>query len=325
MCLRCLYVNKDKQSDERGTLLLNSRNIIKSVEAYGNIKQGSGPKCQDTFTIMPNFIQNTHFFAVYDGAGPQGHEIANRAEQKMREYIERGHKRLVSFKKDEDYRRFLQEGFKAMQDDLEASRLDYQYTKSGTCCVCVLIAGNMAFMANVGNSRAVLCTTRGEGTKTAVDISSDHTLESLRERERCLRAGAKIGKDTPSGKLKAQGPERIWYNDEGPGITSTRMLGYNKFGIIAEPEIVSFEVRGQDKFFVLASDGIWDVLGSKDVVDFINRSDERKNTSEDIVNRAKKIWENEYGDHELRFVGDDVNRRAADDVSVVIVYLNYSK
>jgi len=325
MCLRCLYVPKEKKLEVQDPMQLLPRNLLKPVEAYGVIKQGAGPKCQDTFTIMPNLTQNTHFFAVYDGAGPQGHEIANRVELKMREYVERSYKRLSTLVKDEDYRKFLQESFKVIQNDLETSKLDYTHTKSGACCTTLLVCGNMVYLANVGNCRAVLCTSKKEGNRVPIDISYDHTLDNQREKERCLRAGAKIGQTPPSGKETALGPERIWYNEEGPGITATRMLGYNKHGIIPEPEIVSFEIETQDKFLVLGSDGLWDVLESKEVVDFVSSAEIRKNVSEDLVTSARRLWESDYGSQEFKFVGDNIKQKSPDDISVVIVYLNHPK
>ena len=325
MCLRCLYVSKDKPSEEKNQNQLLSRKTPKFIEPYGYIKQGAGSKCQDTFTIMPNLDQNTHFFAVYDGAGQQGNEVVNKAEATMRSYIERNYKKLNVLKKKEEYHTFMNEGFIAMQKALESYKLDYQNCKSGACCTCVLISGNMAYVANVGNCRAVLCTTTKDGIKIPVDLSNDHTVESLRERERCIRAGAKISQASPSAKMKVLGPERVWYNDEGPGITSTRMLGYNKHGITSEPEIVSFEIQANDKFIVLGTDGLWDVLGSKDVVNFVNMSKEKKNTSEELIFTARMLWEREYGKSEYRFIGDDITQNSLDDISVVLVYLNDTK
>jgi len=325
-CLRCLYVSKDKPSEDfKNQIQLPSKKTPKIIEPYGFIKQGSGSKCQDTFTIMPNLDQNTHFFAVYDGAGDKGHEVVNKAEATMRSFIERNYKKLQTFKNREEYKTFLREGFISIQNTLESNKLDYQNSKSGACCSCILVSGNMAYVANLGNCRAVLSTTKRDGNNIPVDLSNDHTLESLRERERCLRAGAKISQANPSGKMKVLGPQRVWYNDEGPGITSTRMLGYNKHGIIAEPEISCFEMRSNDKFIVLGTDGLWDVLSSNEVVEMVNISREKKNTSEDLVLMARKIWEREYGQQEYSFIGDNASQKAADDISVILIYLNDSK
>jgi len=322
MCLRCLYVPKDKSSEDKSSVQLLPRNLGKKIESYGGIKQGSGAKCQDTFTIMPNFAQNTHFFAVYDGSGPRGHEVAKKAESIMREYLERSEKRLLLMKRDEDCQRFVREGFKHVQEALEAMKLDYENTKSGACCTSMLICGNTAHVANIGNCRTVLCTTRKDGSSRSIDLSQDHTLDSLREKERCIRAGAKLSAAPASAKTQILGPERVWFNEEGPGTIVTRMLGLNKNGVIPSPEISSFEIQLTDRFVVLGSDGLWDVLRSKEVCETVDLIREKKNASEEIVSRARKVWENSYSNSEYRFVGDDISLKSPDDIAVVIVYLN---
>jgi len=323
MCLRCLYVPKDRAHEDKSSVVL-PRNMLKKLESYGSIKQGSGPKGQDTFTIMPNFAQNTHFFAVYDGAGPRGYEVAQKAESVMREYLERSEKRLLTMKRDEDCQKFLREGFKSVQEALEAMKLDYQHTKSGSCCTSILICGNTAHVANIGNCRTVLCTSKKDGSNRSIDLSQDHTLDNLKERERCIRAGSKLSAAPPSAKTQVLGPERIWYNEEGPGTIVTRMLGSNKNGVIPDPDFSSFEIQLSDKFIVLGSDGIWDVLKSREVCDMIDLIPNKKNASEEIVSRARKLWETSFGDQEYRFVGDDVSLKSPDDIAVVIVYLNHA-
>ncbi len=59
------------------------------------------------------------------------------------------------------------------------------------------------------------------------------------------------------------GPYRIWADDEGPGIAMSRTLGdlqAKKIGLISEPEIQHIELNKQDKFIVIGSDGVWDVM-----------------------------------------------------------------
>jgi len=69
------------------------------------------------------------------------------------------------------------------------------------------------------------------------------------------------------------GPLRVWADDEGPGIAMTRTLGdlqAKKIGLISEPEIESIELNPvTDKFIVIGSDGIWDVMTSAEVVGFV--------------------------------------------------------
>jgi serine/threonine protein phosphatase PrpC len=36
-------------------------------------------------------------------------------------------------------------------------------------------------------------------------------------------------------------------------------------GVIAEPEIIEYTLKEEDKFFILASDGIWEFISSNEV------------------------------------------------------------
>ena len=61
----------------------------------------------------------------------------------------------------------------------------------------------------------------------------------------------------------------MWADEEGPGIAMTRTLGdlqAKKIGLISEPEIQHLELQRtekiHDKFIVIGSDGVWDVMTS---------------------------------------------------------------
>jgi serine/threonine protein phosphatase PrpC len=52
----------------------------------------------------------------------------------------------------------------------------------------------------------------------------------------------------------------------------TRSIGdvsAHAIGVSAEPEFCSRRLQLEDKFLILASDGIWDYLGSQEVVDLV--------------------------------------------------------
>lgn len=66
----------------------------------------------------------------------------------------------------------------------------------------------------------------------------------------------------------------MWADDEGPGIAMTRTLGdlqAKKIGLISEPEIQHIELQRGDKFIVIGSDGIWDVMSSAEVCGFVSQ------------------------------------------------------
>jgi serine/threonine protein phosphatase PrpC len=67
------------------------------------------------------------------------------------------------------------------------------------------------------------------------------------------------------------GPKRVWLkNKQVPGLAMTRSIGdmsASSVGVTAEPEIFVFPNLSQnDKFVVIASDGIWDRLSNQEVM-----------------------------------------------------------
>ena len=61
--------------------------------------------------------------------------------------------------------------------------------KSGSCAIAVLIVGDMCYVANVGDSRAVLS---GEGGTRIFPLSRDHKPTDELERRRITEAGGQI-------------------------------------------------------------------------------------------------------------------------------------
>lgn len=54
----------------------------------------------------------------------------------------------------------------------------------------------------------------------------------------------------------------------------TRTLGdlqAKKIGLISEPEIQHIELLRGDKFIVIGSDGVWDVMSSAEVCGFVSQ------------------------------------------------------
>ena len=69
------------------------------------------------------------------------------------------------------------------------------------------------------------------------------------------------------------GPLRIWgRTDDIPGLAMSRSIGdfnASTVGVISTPEVIQHTVTPQDKFLVVASDGIWDFMSNDEVVAFV--------------------------------------------------------
>lgn len=130
---------------------------------------------------------------------------------------------------------------------------------SGTTAIVSVIKGNKLFVANVGDSRCVLCR-----NGKAIELSTDHKPEDEDEFSRIEKAGAKV---TDNGRVNG-------------GLNLSRALGDHVYkqnksllpedqAITANPELREMELNKEDEFLVLACDGIWNVMTSDEVVQFI--------------------------------------------------------
>eukprot|EP00435_Cladocopium_sp_Y103_P037450 s832_g9.t3 len=96
-------------------------------------------------------------------------------------------------------------------------------------------------------------------------------------------------------------------------VMPTRGLGdvdLESAGFLAVPETSDFMTMGEEDFVLIASDGIWDVLGEEDVLAHVQVGSWQTNlaTSEMLAKRAIQEWLRQYG-----------RASEADDVSVAIV------
>eukprot|EP00035_Acanthoeca_spectabilis_P006078 m.120214 g.120214 ORF g.120214 m.120214 type:complete len:467 (-) comp13339_c0_seq1:1767-3167(-) len=135
---------------------------------------------------------------------------------------------------------------------------------SGTTAVfaliCTLGDKRVVVVANAGDSRAVL-----SRSGQALDLSEDHKPEDEKEKARVEAAGGRVGLDgRVNGGLnlsRALGDHQYKRNEALP---ATAQL------ISPEPDITVTELQPEDRFLVLACDGIWNSLTSDEVVSFVD-------------------------------------------------------
>jgi len=149
----------------------------------------------------------------------------------------------------------------------------------------VLVRGRTIYVANSGDSRAVIAERRGKEI-VAVDLSIDQTPFRSDELERVKMCGARVltldqieGLKDPDVQCwgTEEGddgdPPRLWVpNGMYPGTAFTRSIGDSiaeTIGVVANPEIVVFELTQDHPFFVLASDGVFEFLSSQSVVEMV--------------------------------------------------------
>jgi serine/threonine protein phosphatase PrpC len=119
--------------------------------------------------------------------------------------------------------------------------------------------------ANVGDSRAVLC--RGGAI---VELSFDHKPSRADERARIEAAGGTVVKDRVHGVLAVS---RAFGDAEHKRGIGQECWGreFSADPVTAEPEVTHEPLQPADEFAVIASDGVYDVMTSQQLVNFVRR------------------------------------------------------
>ncbi|KAJ7978271.1 putative Protein phosphatase-2c [Quillaja saponaria] len=164
---------------------------------------------------------------------------------------------------------------------------------SGTTAVTLIKQGRDLVIGNVGDSRAVLGTRDKDNSLIAVQLTVDlkPSLPAEAERIRKCRGRVFSLQDEPE-------VARVWLpNNDSPGLAMARAFGdfcLKDFGLISIPEISYWCLTEKDEFVVLATDGIWDVLSNKEVVDIVASAPVRSSSARALVESAVRAWRYKY-------------------------------
>lgn len=236
---------------------------------------------QDSFCIRTELQgnPNLHFFGVFDGHGQFGAQCSNFARDRLLDILSSDPALL------DDPVRAYNSAFLATNSALHESEIDD--SMSGTTAITVLVSGDKLFVANVGDSRAVLGV-RSENSVLAQDLSVDQTPFRKDECQRVKLCGARVLtvdqlegikdpdiEDWGAEESDEGDPPRLWVqNGMYPGTAFTRSVGdaiAETIGVIAVPEVTMVQLKPDHLFFVVASDGVFEFLTSQAVVDMVRQ------------------------------------------------------
>ncbi|GMI74451.1 Arabidopsis Pp2c clade D 6 [Hibiscus trionum] len=213
-----------------------------------------------------------------------------------------------------------------------------QIAAVGSCCLVGVICGGTLYVANLGDSRAVLGrAVKATGEVLAIQLSAEHNvcIESVRQEMKSLHPD-----DSQIVVLK----HNVW---RVKGILQiSRSIGdvylkkaefnreplYKKFRLrepfkrpilSADPSISVHQLQPQDQFVIFASDGLWEHLSNQEAVDIVQnhqRSGSAKRLVKTALQEAAKKREMRYSD--LKKIDRGVRRHFHDDITVIVVFLD---
>ncbi|KAJ1388364.1 hypothetical protein SESBI_39191 [Sesbania bispinosa] len=279
---------------------------------------------------------STTYVGVYDGHG--GPEASRFVANRLLPYLHRLSSEEGGVSVD-----VIKKGFSATEEEFlhlvkRCLPISPHLGSVGSCCLVGAISSdnNVLYVANLGDSRAVL----GKTNSKAERLSVDHNVsdEEIRKEVEALhphdshvvlhtrgvwRIKGIIQVSRSIGDVYLKRPD--FYRDPvfqqfgNPiPLTLTRPV------MTAEPSITVRELQPEDLFLIFASDGLWEQLTDQEAVDIVfkyPRAGIAKRLVRAALQVAAKKKEIRYDD--LKKIDKGIRRNFHDDITVVVIYLDH--
>ncbi|CAN8276767.1 unnamed protein product [Cochlearia groenlandica] len=278
------------------------------------------------------------FLGVYDGHG--GPETSRFINDHMFHH-------LKSFAMEEQCMsvEVIKKAFQATEEGFlsivtNRFQISPQIATVGSCCLVTVICDGKLYVANAGDSRAVLGQVmKATGVAHATQLSDEHnaSIESVRRELQALHPDHPDivvlkhnvwrvkGIIQVSRSIGDEYLKRSEFNRE-PLYAKYRLRSpFNKPLLSAEPAITVHTLQPHDKFIICASDGLWEHMSNQEAVDIVHnhpRNGIAKRLVKVALQEAAKKREMRYSD--LKKIERGVRRHFHDDITVIVVFLDTS-
>ncbi|CAH9103663.1 unnamed protein product [Cuscuta epithymum] len=278
------------------------------------------------------------YVGVYDGhGGPEASRFVNRH---LFTYMQQFAREQGGLSTD-----VIRKAFHATEEDfigLVKTSLPVmpQIASVGSCCLVGAISDGQLYVANLGDSRAVLGRRGVDGERKSVvaeRLSTDHNVSSEKVRKEVeeLHPG-----DSPivfycHGVWRIKGIIQVSRSigdaylkkpefNRHPMFQQFRNPVHLKHPVLsAEPSIITRKIRPHDLFLIFASDGLWEHLSDEAVVEMVHKNPRpgiAKKLVAAAIEEAAKKREMKYKD--IQKIERGIRRHFHDDITVVVIYLD---
>ncbi|KAJ7995697.1 hypothetical protein DPEC_G00247260 [Dallia pectoralis] len=285
-----------------------------TLKGYVAARRGEREEMQDAHVLLPDMnacmsslpVSRLAYFAVFDGHG--GARASRFAAEHLHHTLALKFPKVETENLDKLVKKCLLDTFRQTDEDfLKKASSQKPAWKDGSTATCIFVVDDMVYVANLGDSRAVLCRMEEEGQGgdrkcVTLALSKEHNPTIYEERMRIQRAGGTVRDGRVLGVLEV-----------------SRSLGdgqYKRIGVISTPDIRRCQLIPNDRFIILACDGLFKVFSAEEAVKYVldvlqDGSVERKTGQMD-----------EGGQYEAacqRLANEAVRRGCADNVTVILV------
>ncbi|KAK1437943.1 hypothetical protein QVD17_03743 [Tagetes erecta] len=283
-------------------------------------QQGRKGINQDAMIVWEDFMaEDMTFCGVFDGHGPYGHLVARKVRDTLPlklfsffdSYESKKNKSTGTICCSQDsissegpvceagiedktgsWKNAFLKSYKSMDKELRYHP-SLDCFCSGSTAVTIVKQGSNLFMGSIGDSRAIMASVDGNNSLVAIQLTVDLKPDLPREAERIKRCKGRVFalQDEPE-------VSRVWLPfDDAPGLAMARAFGdfcLKEYGVISVPEFSHRVLTDKDKFIVLASDGIWDVLSNEEVIEIVSSASSRSSAARNLVDSAAREWKTKY-------------------------------
>lgn len=262
---------KTSEEEKNGSEELVEKKVCKAsseilrLKGYVAERKGEREEMQDAHVILnditeecsppSSLITRVSYFAVFDGHG--GIRASKFAAQNLHQNLIRKFPKGDGISVEKTVKRCLLDTFKHTDEEfLRQASSQKPAWKDGSTATCVLVVDNVLYIANLGDSRAILCRYNEESQKhAALSLSKEHNPTQYEERMRIQKAGGNVRDGRVLGVLEV-----------------SRSIGdgqYKRCGVTSVPDIRRCQLTPNDRFILLACDGLFKVFTPEEAVNFI--------------------------------------------------------
>ncbi len=293
---------------------LNTTKINDSI--FGLQLSGNSP-IEDKLTISEiNLSSKSYFLSILDGHG--GYELSDYANKIFLNYFNESYHSYPEYMVDEKKITLsLQNTFRRIEKEFltivlnQTSKGNKRYSYIGTCVLIGIINNNKLYIANLGDSKARLISIN-ERINIYNSNSNRHVNRnyySIKKLSKVFNARKQYEQIELTNKWPSEVDIFICHRNNPKAcyvkgtLQPTRTLGdfhlklkeFNKNNLLFngpyisnKPEINIYKLNRNDKYLVLASDGLWDEIKSSELSKLI----ETYNKDENIDKKEEKNIEN---------------------------------
>lgn len=287
---------------------------LSTLKGYVAERKGERADMQDAHVIMddctsdfPQFqhkIGRVSYYAVFDGHG--GCRASTHCAKRMHQHFVQNLPRCDVNNFPKEMKKMILHSFKQVDEEfLKEASIQKPVWKDGTTACCVFVMDDTVYIINLGDSKAILCRYNSEQKKNvSIVLSKDHNPTDYDERQRIQKAGGQVREGRIMGILEV-----------------SRSIGdgqYKRCGVINVPDIKRCQLTSNDRFLLIACDGLWKVYSPDQAIEFVLHV-LQDNSVQVPEGSTKTLEEVRFETACNRLASEAVRKGSADNVTVVLV------